>query len=134
MSYLDLTSLGDSDPASDPVQRRRVTALRCLAGKVPGVLGLLMGIVACSSAFADQWGFNVTPTQIRSSGTYTVVTFSTAQALTNPLGCNQPFYVVSTQHQSQSALAILLAAYAAGTNVSIYVLSSSCDSTGGDPG
>ena len=93
----------------------------------------MIGITLSSAAFADQWVSNVTPTQIRSSGMYTVVTFSTVQTVTNPMGCNQAFYVVTATHQSQFALAILMAAYVAGTNVSIYVLTGSCDSTGGIP-
>ncbi len=41
--------------------------------------------------------------------------------------------VAAAAHQAQFALAILLAAYAQGANISIYVLTSSCAPTGGIP-
>jgi len=83
-----------------------------------------------AAANADTWVYNVTPTAVRSSGTYNAVTFTTTQALTNSAGCAS-FYVVSTAHQSQFALAILLSAYSTKNNISIYVVSSGCDSTTG---
>jgi hypothetical protein len=75
--------------------------------------------------------FNVTPTQVRSSGLTSTVTFSTTQTLTNPAACGGLFYAVTPAHQSQSALAVLLAAYFAGRNISIYVLGGGCDPTSG---
>jgi hypothetical protein len=51
--------------------------------------------------------------------------------MSNPKNCSSDFYAISAANQPQDALAILLAAYIAGTKVSIFVSDTVCDANTG---
>ena len=98
-------------------------------GKVLVVIGFLF--VFLPTTASAGWITGLSVKNVRSQGDKSRITFTTNEPVINPANCpSTDHYGVDATNDPKSALSIVLAAFMAGKEISIYVVENSCDING----